>query len=304
MTNAVRERFDELLATARSDFERGEFETAIAHARSAEALARDHGELELADRALCSRCGYEIQDTGTGEQIAALKQVLLRSRDPENRFLAAYYTAVGYDLTDDTARAYSYASRAQELASELDDPKWLAGAANLAGNLAARESNIAEAEIHFRDAFDNHPAGESFERIMRAQIEDNIGYVLMCTGRLTEGITLAESARQSLESLRAEHYLHTVLQDLCYGYLLDERYDLARQCGERALELAIEQGDELIAKNCLFLLSETSVRQGDSFRARRYLRELATHYPDVGISEEIVDVFLSTDLTTVVNLRG
>jgi hypothetical protein len=46
------------------------------------------------------------------------------------------------------------------------------------------------------------------------------------------------------------------------------------------------------------------VRRGDSFRARRYLRELTTHYPEVGISEELIDVFLATDLTTVVNLRG
>jgi hypothetical protein len=59
-----------------------------------------------------------------------------------------------------------------------------------------------------------------------------------------------------------------------------------------------------VVKNCLFLLSEVAVRRGDSFRARRYLRQLTTHYPEVGISEEIIDVFLATDLTTVVNLRG
>ena len=49
---------------------------------------------------------------------------------------------------------------------------------------------------------------------------------------------------------------------------------------------------------------EVAVRRGDSFGARRYLRELTTHYPEVGVSEEIIDVFLATDLTTVVNLRG
>ena len=46
------------------------------------------------------------------------------------------------------------------------------------------------------------------------------------------------------------------------------------------------------------------VRRGDTFRARRYLRELTAYYPEVGVSEEIIDVFLQTDLTTVVNLRG
>jgi hypothetical protein len=68
--------------------------------------------------------------------------------------------------------------------------------------------------------------------------------------------------------------------------------------------VAIECEDQLIAKNCLFLLSEIAVRRGDTFRARRYLRELSAHYPEVGVSDEIIEVFLATDLTTVVNLRG
>ena len=46
------------------------------------------------------------------------------------------------------------------------------------------------------------------------------------------------------------------------------------------------------------------VRRGDTFGARRYLHELTAYYPEAGISEEIIDVFLATDLTTVVNLRG
>ena len=80
--------------------------------------------------------------------------------------------------------------------------------------------------------------------------------------------------------------------------------DRAHECGERALDLAVDFEDDQVVKNCLFLLSETAVRRGDTFRARRYLRELTAYYPEVGISEEIIDVFLATDLTSVVNLRG
>ena len=78
----------------------------------------------------------------------------------------------------------------------------------------------------------------------------------------------------------------------------------AQQCFKKALEIAIEHSDQQIAKNCLFLLSEIAVRRGDTFGARRYLHELTAYYPEAGISEEIIDVFLATDLTTVVNLRG
>jgi tetratricopeptide (TPR) repeat protein len=137
-----------------------------------------------------------------------------------------------------------------------------------------------------------------------AQVRDNLGYVMMCTDRLNEGIELCETAKSELERLGADHYLYETLQDLCYGHLLADNLDRARECGEKALDLAIEFEDDQVAKNCLFLLSETAVRHGDTFRARRYLRELTAYYPEVGISEEIIDVFLSTDLTSVVNLRG
>ena len=88
------------------------------------------------------------------------------------------------------------------------------------------------------------------------------------------------------------------------GYVLADELDTAFRCGERALELAIELNDQQIAKNCLFLLSEIAVRRGDTCGARRYLHELTAYSPEAGISEEIIDVFLATDLTTVVNLRG
>jgi tetratricopeptide (TPR) repeat protein len=139
---------------------------------------------------------------------------------------------------------------------------------------------------------------------MAAQVEDNLGYVHICNGHLREGLDLCECARRAFEELGARHYVYETLQDLCYGYILDDQLERAERCGERALQLALEFNDELIAKNCLFLLSEIAVRRGDTFRARRYLRELVSHYPDVGLSDDIVEVFLATDLTTVVNLRG
>ena len=144
----------------------------------------------------------------------------------------------------------------------------------------------------------------SLDRANAAQARDNLGYVHLCTGRLPEGLELCEAARRNLEELGATQFLHETLQDLCYGYILDDQLERASECGERALDLALSQSDQLIVKNCLFLLSEIAVRRGDTFRARRYLRELTAHYPEVGISEEIIDVFLQTDLTTVVNLRG
>ena len=297
-------RCEDLLLRAQTALERGEFQEGYRLAIEAEALAKEAGDQDLADHAFCNACAFAIElDTAAG-MVPRLKQILLGSGNQRNRFLAAYYTAVAYDLDDDLAKASSYARRAAELAAELPEPELRARSANLAGNLALREAEFEAAESCYQQAMAAHSGRDGYHRLMEAQEKDNLGYVLLCTDRINDGLSLCEAARETLEAMGDVHYLPQTLQDLCYGYLLDDNLDLAQRHGERALDLAAAAPDPLVVKNCLFLLSEVAVRRGDSFRARRYLRELTTHYPEVGISEELIDVFLATDLTTVVNLRG
>jgi tetratricopeptide (TPR) repeat protein len=300
----MRGRFDELQRQAETAFVGGDLRLATELFSAAERLALEHGEQNLADRAFCNRCAVLIELEEGHDQIPRLKQVLLRSHDPKTRYLAAYYTAEAYRGDEDWQRALGYARRARQLAEELGEPPALGAVANLLGTVAMRSSEFAEAERAFRDAQRWYSDSEGYHQIMAAQVTDNLGYVRMCMGSLDDGLELCEQARQTFEDLQADHYLYETLQDLCYGYTLDDQLDRAEKCGERALELAIENSDQLIAKNCLFLLSEIAVRRGDTFTARRYLRELVGHYPGVEISEDIIDVFLATDLTAVVNLRG
>ncbi|HOC43297.1 MAG TPA: hypothetical protein PKJ99_09840 [Thermoanaerobaculales bacterium] len=298
------QRCEDLLLRAQTALERGQFDEGYRLATEAEALAREAGDQDLADRAFCNACAFAIElDTASG-MVPRLKQILLGSANSRNRFLAAYYTAVAYDLEDDLAKASSYARRAAELAAELPEPELRARSANLAGNLSLREAEFEAAETCYEQAMAAHRGRDGYHRLMEAQEKDNLGYVLMCTERLSDGLSLCEEARATLEAMGDVHYLPQTLQDLCYGYLLNDNLDRAQRHGERALDLAAAAPDPLVVKNCLFLLSEIAVRRGDTFRARRYLRELTTHYPEVGISEELIDVFLATDLTTVVNLRG
>jgi len=300
----MKKRCEDLLLQAQGALEIGDLEGAHRLATAAEALAAEHGDQDLADRAFCNAVAFAIELDQATEQLPRLKRILLGSRVPRNRFLAAYYTAVAYDLSDEVDKASSYAHRATDLASEIDEPELQARSANLAGNLALRVSDFEDAEACYTQAMAAHRGIAGYHRLMEAQEIDNMGYVLMCTERVDEGVALCEKARSILEAMEDRHYLHQVQQDLCYGYLLIEDLDRAQLNGEGALDLAVEVPDPIVVKNCLFLLSEVAVRRGDTFHARRYLRELTTHYPEVGVSEEIIDVFLATDLTTVVNLRG
>ena len=143
-----------------------------------------------------------------------------------------------------------------------------------------------------------------YRRLMCAQVEDNLGYTMMCTDRVAPGIELCEHARDTMRELEATHYLQQPLQDLCYGYLLEDRLEEALASGEEGMEYALALDDRPVVKNLLFLLADASVRQGNCFRARRFLSELANYYPDVAPSEEMIDVLLAVDLTQVVNLRS
>ena len=300
----MRERYDALLRLGEQAVGADDFEGAAEIFSEAESVAREMGEIDLADRAFCNRCSVLVELDQGAEQIPKLKEILLRSSDTRNQFLAAYCTGVAYYISEDLDRAASYARRATGLAHDLGDQTLARRSLNLVGTLAARDSRFDEAEEAFQLCLEAHRGADGYQRIMAAQVEDNLGYVMMCTDRLNEGIRRCENAREVLERMGVEHFLYEVLQDLCYGYVLVDELEQAFRAGERALELAIVHNDQQIAKNCLFLLSEIAVRRGDTFGARRYLHELTAYYPEAGISEEIIDVFLATDLTTVVNLRG
>ncbi len=300
----MRAEYERLAAAAREAFVRGRLAEARALFERAEALARSAGETDLADRAFCNRCAVLVELDSVRSEVPELQRILLRSRDGKTRWMAAYYTALAFDLEGNRERAENFARRALELAGTLGEPESEAATANLLGNLALVTSRFEEAEAAYRKALEAYRGLDGYHRLMSAQVEDNLGYTHLCTDRIHSGITLCEHSRDVMRELEAEHYLAQPLQDLCYGYLLADRLDEARRHGEEGLELALGMEDGLIVKNLLFLLAEVAVRQGDEFRARRFLGELARCYPEIGPSEEIVDLFLEMDLTRVVNLRG
>ncbi len=296
--------YEGLLHRAEAAYVRGDVDGALGLFSQAERRALAEGDQERADRAFCNSSAILI-DLERGEAcIPRLKEILLRSREPITRWMASYSTAMASYATHDFSTAETYLARASHLATILDDPAREAATANLAGNVALHRSDFDRAEEQYRQALRTYEQLDGYHRLMAAQVRDNLGYVFMCTDRTNAGINACERARDEMAELEAVHFLHQPLQDLCYGYLLDDELDQARENGERSLELALELDDRLVVKNCLFLLAEIAVRQGDRFRGRRFLTELANYYPDLSISDELIDVFLDIDLTRVVNLRG
>jgi len=297
--------FDLLMDAAQTQFAAGKLAAALQGFNKAAECAREAGMAHEADRARCNAGFVRIELGRADEAIPILRSVFMGTLHPRNRCVAAYNLAAAFINTGDIGKAREWATRSRGLAGEIDDPALRAGVNNQAGSLAMKGSDFEEAGRAFQQAlyaFEEMP--ENNMAASRATILDNLGYCLICQEELDEGLKLCEKARQQLLELKARHLLYETLQDLCYGYILADNLDKARRCGEESLALAEEYEDLQVMKNCLFLLAETAIRAGDSFRARRYLRELAEFYPEIGMNEEMIDVFLMTDLTHVVNLRG
>jgi len=221
----MRERYEELLMLGERAVGTDNFEHAAGLFAEAESVARELGEIDLADRAFCNRCSVLVELDQGADQIPKLKEILLSSGDTRNRFLAAYCTGVAYYISEDLERADSYARRATGIAREIGDQSLEHRSLNLVGTLAARASRFDEAEEAFRRCMEAHAGADGYQRVMAAQVEDNLGYVMLCTDRLDEGIRRCEAARAVLEEYEAEHYLYEVLQDLCYGYVLTDELD-------------------------------------------------------------------------------
>ncbi len=299
------ERYDCLLKEAQEAFASGDLEGALHHFEAAKKLASDSNDIDRADRAACSACFVLIEMGQAEKQIPRLRRLFMGTLHPRNRCTAAYNMAAAFLNLEDFDSAMEWAERSGELAKSVDEPSLTAGVHNQQASLSLRFSRFEEAENGFNLALEAMESlGETFQAANRATVLGNLGYALMCTDRLEEGLSLCEQARITLDELSADHLIYENLQDLCYGYILDDQLEQAHAAGERALGLAEHYDDNQVMKNCLFLLAEVAVRRGDAFRGRRYLRELAEFYPEIGMNEEIIDVFLTTDLTNVVNLRG
>ncbi len=301
----IEPEFHLLLAKAQDAFARGDLAGATRLFDQAESQARRDGEGDWADRAACNSCYVEIQRGHANEQIPRLRRLFLGTLNQRNRCTAAYNLAEAFRDIEDFAIAMEWADRASELSHDIDDPSLIAGIHNQRASLALRFSRFGDAEIGFNLALDAiNSLGEIVHTAQRATVLGNLGYTLMCTDRIKEGLKLCEEARLTLEELSADNFLYENLQDLCYGYILDEELERAQVNGERALRLAKQYDDHQVVKNCLFLLAEIAVHRGNVFGGRRYLQELTEHYPEIGLNDEIIDVFLTSDLMAVVNLRG
>ncbi len=296
---AASSRYLRLTQLAQRAFSHGRLQRSLRLFEGAASEAERLGDRELCDRAFCNRCVVLAEMDRLNSVATELKQVLMRSRDPFTSWMAAYYTSQLYEFEENIGRALAYARRASELAAACGERRALVHSANQHGVLALKDSRFAEASERFSEAL-RLGIEERSDSVTLAIVRDNLGYCLMCTGQVADGMALCSDAAAALEAAGSRQFLPEVFQDICYGKLQAGQFGDARVAGEQALVLAREFEHPTVERNTLMLLADAAMDADDQEAADGYLERLSVHYPDFRGMKAFLQAF---NVREVINLK-
>jgi tetratricopeptide (TPR) repeat protein len=301
MTEALRAAAEAARREALALLEKGEFSPALAVYDRALEAANATNDPAFVDWMFVCRAAAAAEVGPADKELVELKRILLRTRDEQTAFRAAYSTAWVYEQKKDRAKAMFYARLAQRHAAAIGDVRLVSSCENQLGDILAADSRFEEAAEAYRGALSRTKAEAPLFSIARAQWTDNLGYCLLSLDRVPEGLALVHDALDTLEREDARGFTVYPLMDLCFGYLKSNRFAEARWFGEEGLARVAAASDLPAEKNLFYLLGETCHLAGDDGAARGYFDRLASHYPEFRNLRAYLEVF---DFRNVINLRS
>lgn len=293
------ESYERLKGRALERLREGQLRDALEDFEGALELARLLDDADLVDRATCNRCRVAIELGSSRRELADLGKILLRNRDPEIRFLAAYNLTRAHLLRKDSEKALFYGGVARQEGARTGRASLVSAAHNGIGLALLSSSYFEEAEAAFAQALELLP---DERRQRRGVILDNYGYCKIVRGEISDGF---RALFESLRLLRrtGERWFEMITSvSLCFAYLEVDKFRAALRHGARALEMARRFGDRSSEKSALFLLGEAAKLAGDELGARRYFARLQeVYYPDAAY---LPDMLMLVDARSMVNLKA
>jgi len=286
---------------ALAHLEKGEFAAALGCYDAALAAARATNEPAFVDWIYVCRAAAAAEIGPAEAELVELKRILLRTRDDQTAFRAAYSSASIYRFRREQAKAYFYANVARRHAESIGDSRLVGACLNEVGNALAADSRFEEGAESFRRCLAIASGSEVLSSSWRAVCQDNLGYCLISLDRVADGLALVHEALDTLEREGARGLTVFPLMDLCFGYLKQDRFEEARWFGEEGLARVAVASDLPAEKNLLYLVGEASHLAGDTAASQGYFDRLAHLYPDFKNLRAYLDVF---DFRNVINLRS
>ncbi len=284
------ERYEQFRSLGIEARDRGLLHEAFEHLDHALDVAREIGDDELIDRAVCNRAAISIS---LGENVSTqleLRQILMGNRSLENSFLAAYNLARCHELAKEPKKSLFYGRIARDRANDLARPEWAYGALNQIANALAAESRFGEAAARYREAIASLPSDDPTSNL-EARI--NLGYCLLMESQLPEGLGMLYRGLRDARVQNLTRLEMIARLDLALGTLEAQRPDLALRHVSRGLALAERSGDRDSIKNGLYLEGEIWSDLAEWDRARevhaRLQRRFYPGQPEVRLYLEAID---------------
>jgi tetratricopeptide (TPR) repeat protein len=233
-----------------------------------------------------------------GAEVAALPGIVMRRRTPRHVYLASYALMRRFSEANDHKRALFYGDVASRSANELGDPQARANVLNGLGVILVIESRFRDAIAAFEDALQAISSiADANARLesLRNVVLGNLGGAQVLSGQTREGIRVLEEVFSDLDE---DYLVVEACLDLCFGYLEQERYDIAEMYGLRALELAAVKRQ---IRNANHLLGEICLRTERYDESDAYFDVVAGFYPEF---KNVKQLLVAVDLCAVVNWKA
>lgn len=293
MMSELNNRIEELRRQGLEKVRTEEFDDAIALYDEALALAIDDEETH--ELVTINKANALIAAERSGPEVKALPMILMRRRNSQHTFLAAYALMYTHRLANETKRAIFYGQIALEAATQADQSYWKLGALNELGIVYEVDSRFPDAIECFKQALALIDTLDGVEKsFSRSAIVTNLGYNELLVGETNEGLDHLHSA---IDEICAAHAKSDAYIELCFGYGNLEQYETARHYGELGLELACEPRQ---VRNAHYLLGEAAYKMGDIDAAEQHFEELARFYPQF---RHLKSLLFAIDLRSMLNLK-
>lgn len=291
MSDALRDRIEELRQAALARVRDHELEQALVLYDEALALAVDEEARELIT---INKADALIALERSGPEVQELARVIMRRRNPRHVCLAAYALQYKNRVEQDFKRALFYGNLALSAAEELQDLGYKRAVLVDLGNVYEMDSQIESAIETFEAALELIPEDQEIHRRSRGYTLENLGYCRLLNHETDLGIELIE---KSVEYLDDEVGLAEANVDLCFGYLEKGNLERSLAHGQKALQLAVEERQ---IRNAHYLLGEVACKLGDYDTAETHFDALARFYPSF---RSLKSLLFAIDLRAMVNLK-
>ena len=301
MSAELTARYTDLTAKGADQLRQGDFKQAIVTFEETLRIARELQDQILEFRAICNISTSKLSLGHAQEAEQGLREILLKCDDKQVMYIASSNLSSALRRQGRLEKALLYGKRALRVVETIDNYVWKALCHNLIGNIYMNMSYLDDAIAEYRFALALGEKGGLGTSYPIDYVKESLGYSLLLKKQHRQGIAMILEALQISLTNKNTRCVVECYQDLSFAYMQLKQLKLGQEYGEKALEIATEQGYRDILKNCNYLLGEIHLLLGNEEKSDWYFDRLQEYYPNVAMVKDFLRTF---DVSSIINLKS